>query len=291
MHKRSLPGFSALLLSALLAGCELEIASEPAASRASGELATAFDPAQTGTIRGTIKWEGKLPELPPLHFFATPTLPSSSHPHPNVPDLDTESNGLCQAVVFLRGVDPSRSRPWDHEPVHVEIYRRELTLLQKRQSVSTAFVRRGADISLVSRDSEYHCLRGRGAAFFAQPFPDADVTVRHRLDQRGDVVLTSAAGFYWMRAHLLVDDHPYYARTDTNGEFVLEQVPAGEYELVSWLPSWVLLDRERDPETGGVTRLVLAPPCEQRQRVRVEMGGTSSASFTWSCERVKAVKR
>jgi hypothetical protein len=38
----------------------------------------------------------------------------------------------------------------------------------------------------------------------------------------------------WMRAWVVVADHPFYAVTDAQGQFVLEDVPAGSYTLRIW---------------------------------------------------------
>ena len=37
-----------------------------------------------------------------------------------------------------------------------------------------------------------------------------------------------------MKAWIMVADHPYFAVTDENGNFKIENVPAGEYEIVFW---------------------------------------------------------
>jgi plastocyanin len=41
----------------------------------------------------------------------------------------------------------------------------------------------------------------------------------------------------WMRAWVVVAEHPFYAITNTQGEFVLDNVPAGEYILQLWQES------------------------------------------------------
>jgi plastocyanin len=38
----------------------------------------------------------------------------------------------------------------------------------------------------------------------------------------------------WMKAWIMVADHPYYSVTDENGKFKIDNVPAGEYEIVFW---------------------------------------------------------
>ena len=38
----------------------------------------------------------------------------------------------------------------------------------------------------------------------------------------------------WMSAAIVVTQSPYYAVTDRRGRFVIEQLPAGEYEMETW---------------------------------------------------------
>jgi hypothetical protein len=281
MHGRSL---LTLLIVAILSGCQAQAAPEPPAPT---EAAPTFDRARTGTLSGRVQWEGDVPALPACRFFATPTLPGGTYVSPYLPCVDAASAGVREAIIYLRGVEPRQARAWHHGPVRVEHSQRELSIHQDEGDFQTGFVRRGSEIAVLSRDREYHCLRGRGADFFAIPLPDADAVSRRRLDRAGVVELTSASGFYWMHGYLFVAEHPYYARSDERGSFVLEQVPTGTYEVVCWLPSWVVASRERDPESGLVSRLMLAAPGEQRQTVHIAAGEGSHVSFTWSRQRIE----
>ena len=38
----------------------------------------------------------------------------------------------------------------------------------------------------------------------------------------------------WMGAWVRVFSHPYYAVSDADGRFTIQQAPAGKYRLVSW---------------------------------------------------------
>ena len=38
----------------------------------------------------------------------------------------------------------------------------------------------------------------------------------------------------WMKSWALVQDHPYFAVTDENGNFSIENIPPGIYEVVAW---------------------------------------------------------
>lgn len=71
-------------------------------------------------------------------------------------------------------------------------------------------------------------------------------------------------GFYRVRcapapgeAWIIVPRHPYYTITDEAGSYRLDDIPAGDYQLVAW--------REPEPAHG-------AGPRESRQRVRILAG-------------------
>src|SRR5262249_12880530 len=138
------------------------------------------------------------------------------------------------------------------------------------------------DVEMLSQDRFFHSLHASGTTFFTLTFPDPNVSLHRSLKQQGVVELTSAAGYFWMRAYLFVDDHPYYARTDAGGRFVLPQVPPGNYEVVCWAPSWVKARHERDPESGFVARLFFEPPVERVQSVSLGPKETKEMTFTLS---------
>lgn len=223
--------------------------------------AARFDPATAATIRGRVTWAGELPTVPPLEVWPIPLEengPRSKRrePNPNAPAIDPATRGVANAVIFLRGVQPERSRPWDHAPVRVEQRDQQFHILQGGHDGRTGFVRRGDVIEMVSRDPLFHALRAEGAAFFTLMFPDPDSPISRRLTEKGVVELSSAAGRYAMRAYLFVDDHPYYTRSDTAGRFVLDKVPPGTYDVVCWLPNWHEARHERDPDTAIINRMV-----------------------------------
>ena len=136
-------------------------------------------------------------------------------------------------------------------------------------SANVGFVRRGDDVTIVSRQPLFHSLRARGTAFWTVTLPDPDRPRIRRLDQPGVVELSSGTNYFWMRAYLWVCDHPYYAATAADGRWEFIGVPTGEYELVAWLPNWQLERQERDPETGQVARYVFRLPLEVTRRVVV----------------------
>jgi hypothetical protein len=273
-----------LLSSAALSGCDEAFTPAEPSGKAVTDIGQEFDAASAGTIRGRVTWGGAIPDVP---SYRSPLSPGNEHagsphrlwPNPHAPRIDAASRGVADAVLFLRAVDPRHARPWDHPPVRVELRDYQIRICQGERASNSGFVRRGEEIEMVSRQAIFHSLRVRGAAFFARAFPDVDRPCTRRLDRAGLVELSSGCGYFWMRGHLFVADHPYYTHSDAEGRFTLPQVPPGRYELVCWLPDWREATRELDAETALICRLSFRPPLEATRTVRVDAGQTQTVAI------------
>jgi hypothetical protein len=71
-------------------------------------------------------------------------------------------------------------------------------------------------------------------------------------------------------------------RTDARGDFRLERVPEGEYELTAWLPSWEVARVDHDPNWGVAAFVIFAPPLERGRRVRVRRGRVEQVELEMS---------
>jgi hypothetical protein len=279
----------ALLFVAALGCGQVEPPLPQVSDEAPEQAASAFDVQSACTLQGRVTWEGDLPAVAPFQARINISADGVSHErlvreNPNAPRIDADTRGVAAAVVFLRGVDPQRARPWDHAPVRIEQQDYRLHVYQGVAEANVGFVRPGDFVEMVSRQSAFHALHAGGATFFTLAFPDPDQPLSRRFKDKGLVELSSAAGYYWMRAYLFADDHPYYTRTDVQGRFLLPGVPPGHYDIVCWMPNWREERHERDPETGLVTRLVFAKPIELVQSVTASPGATGEVQFRLSTE-------
>jgi hypothetical protein len=261
----------------LVLGCQPHEAPTPSATET---RETSFDPSATGTVTGRVTWDGDIPLVRPLAVKANQLgteVFQQYHfrPNPNAPRIDARTRAVRGAVVFLRGVDARRAKPWDHPPVQVEQCDCRLLVHQGDNETHVGFVRRGDAVTMVSEDDLFHSLHADGSAYFTLTFPDPGQPRSRRLERNGVVELASAAGYFWMRAYLFVDEHPYYTRTDDEGRFALTRVPPGHYDVVCWLPNWAPQRQERDPESGHVTRLYFQPPLERVRPVTLVPGETA----------------
>lgn len=290
MHRgrsNAIPGILFWLL-ACLSGCDHSTASPVDLSPAAAPLGEAFDVKEASQIRGRVKWVGQLPDVPP---FRAPLSPGTDKPdkaprswlNPNVPQVDAATAGLGGAVVQLRGVDPRRSRPWNHAPVRVEMREYRLDVLQGEEASRTGILRVGDEVEMTKCQDEFESVLGRGAAFFSLAFPDDGLTRRRHLDREGVVELSSGAGHFWMRAYLFVVESPYCTRTATDGSFCLEQVPPGDYQLVCWHPHFREAGHELDTETALVTRLTFRKPVERVHQIHLRPAG-ADVEFTLSAD-------
>ena len=277
----------------LTLGCS-ENLSEPLAQSAATPVAIGgnFDAQAAGIIRGKVLWTGAVPAVAPYEVRSwvmdgqqAPARPLQ--PNPQVPIIDRASGGVVGAVVFLRNVDPQISRPWNHAPVVVEHRDRLLHVVQGGQRTRVGFVRRGDSVTMVSRETAFNALHAGGATFFTLTFPEPDQPLSRPLCDKGWVELSSSAGWYWMRAHLFVAEHPYYTLTDGHGNFELSQVPPGHYQLVCWMPNWHEAAQTRDPESALVTRVTFHRPMELQQEVVVNGNGLAEVDFTVCAELFK----
>jgi hypothetical protein len=270
---------AALLCAALAAGCD-DTAPPPAG----------HDPAAGGTVAGVVAWKGTPVAVPALvHVGLQPdgTVATTTHPDTDAPAPDPATGGLAGVVVFVRGIDPNRARPWDHPPASVEADAHGITVRQGGTVGRAGLVRAGDEVTLTAA-VPLSAVRARGAAFFTLTLPEPGRPRVRRLDRPGFVELTSADGRPWPRAHLFVAEHACCAVTDAAGRFHIPGVPAGPCEVVAWHPNWRLTDRERDPESGFVVRHVHAPAAETAKALTVTAGATHDLRLTFGADDFRA---
>ena len=188
-----------------------------------------------GRVRGTLAFGGTLPK-------ADEVLISKDNHHCGegviVPDtLRIGTDGqVADAVVALKGI--SEGKAWADTAKMPKVVQARC-----RFQPFVQIAPKGAELTILNEDPLLHNIhayeiigRARRTLFnIAQP--QAGQLDQHVLKlRRGSVVELDCDAHNWMSAWIYTSEHPYAVVVGDDGRFLLEEVPAGDYELVAWHP-------------------------------------------------------
>jgi hypothetical protein len=94
----------------------------------------------------------------------------------------------------------------------------------------------GTELVIQNSDPFLHTTRGRLPDFkqaFNLVFPRGTPAKEQRIRFPG-VIAVSCDTHTHMKAYILSFEHPYFAVTDGDGRFAIDQVPPGSYTLKAW---------------------------------------------------------
>jgi hypothetical protein len=182
-----------------------------------------------GTVGGTVEFDGAAPQ----DSMVTPPEDVQRECGTSLPVRTAAVSGthVAGAVVWLEGVRSGK----DFAPVR----RFEVTIGGCQLVPRTQAVPEGATLHVHSTDRLRTLLR-------LVRWPGGETAATVATNDAGEVVpddrVLSKVGLLevkgvqpsWMRAWVLVFDHPYAATTSAVGAFSLDSVPAGQYKLVAW---------------------------------------------------------
>lgn len=215
-------------------------------------------PVVTGSVEGQVTYIGKAP--PVLRLVGPGTLISGVLLRAGIPDesllVDPKTDGIANVFVYLRKAPPG----------YVRVVPKASVPFAQRgfQFAPHAFtVQTGQAIAYSNRDpvgSSVHWLpdRNRGINRSAPAAP-AGFSVSFPIEERTPIRVASDLES-WMRAYMLIQDHPFMAVTDSNGNFSITGLPPGTHEFVVWHERGQTLVRKL-PVTitaGKVTKLPLS---------------------------------
>jgi hypothetical protein len=205
-----------------------------------------------GSIAGSVRWSRAAPARP-----ATRGCPGAA---------TAATDRVAGAVVFLEDIARGRG----HLARGSHLNRRlqlggalelgpcglapRVQLAAPIGALLTIATRRGA----AELEARWASTPGEPAAA-AEPFALVPGAASERmLERSGWLELRAGDAAAW----IVVEPHPYFALTSADGDFVLDRVPPGSYQLAVWLP----------PEGGAPAQL-------RRQRVQVRASQRAHARF------------
>ncbi|HEX8187254.1 MAG TPA: carboxypeptidase regulatory-like domain-containing protein [Pyrinomonadaceae bacterium] len=225
------------------------------------------NPAQEGSIAGTVSFAGAAPEKSPISMTADPVC-ASANPDAHAEDLVVNGDKLANVLVYIREgkvgdknfggysfAPASQPAVLDQKGCH---YVPHVVAVQVNQPFSVTNSDPTAhNVNVDARQNEkFNQGQSPGAAPISKQFKRAETVIPVKCNQHP-----------WMRAYVGVLQHPFFAVSDDSGRFEIKGVPAGTYTLVAW--------HEKYPK--GIT-----------QTVTVGAGAPATSDFSFTADQLKA---
>jgi len=182
----------------------------------------------TGTVSGQITFSGQFSAPKKLTVTKDKKICGRAS-HVDESMLVNEKNkGLKNTVVYLEQVNSGKAWPAPAEG---------LVLDQKgcHFSPHVIVVPAGQTLTVLNPDGILHNIHTHSE--LNKPINKAQPKFKKKMKlsfDKPEIVKVSCDVHNWMGGWIVVADHPYYAVTDENGAFKLQDVPAGTYTLKIW---------------------------------------------------------
>jgi plastocyanin len=214
-------------------------------------LAGAGPALAAGTIKGSVKLDGKAPEPAKLNMKADPFCAQQAG------GVDEEiavnkDNGLKNVVVRItKGV--ASPPPVPTTPAVVDqngcIYKPRVVVARAGQTVEI----RNSDQTL----HNVHTYKGT-ATLFNLAHIQGTGPQKKKFPTAGDVVKFKCDVHPWMTGWVVVTDNPYFAVSGDDGSFTIKDVPAGKYTVEVWHEKLGTQTKDVTVTDGGTVDLKLS---------------------------------
>jgi plastocyanin len=186
------------------------------------------DLSRAETIKGNIRYVGA-----PIEKKKTPvTIDQYICGKEKEPEdlLLSSNNGIRNAVVSLQNIPLGTKRDWNFPAAKMD--QKQCSFIPR-----VVIVPVGGTVEFLNSDRLLHNVRSTGKG--NPPFNRAQPHARSIsfVFKQSELLRVDCDLHSWMRGWVMVADHPFYAVTNEQGEFTLDNVPPGKYTLRVWQES------------------------------------------------------
>jgi plastocyanin len=216
--RRVIAAFSLILAIALGAACGKEETAAPAAPlwKPSGN---------EGNISGVINFTGAVPATRKLDMSSDSKCEGDNF----LDDVVVKDGKLQNVFIFVKSGLPQST---------FETPTNELTLDQKgcKYVPRVLGIQAGQPLKIVNSDQtthNIHTLPQVNREFDSSQQAGQGPIIR-KFSKPEAIFPVKCNQHSWMRAHIAVLGHPFFAVSDSNGAFTIRGLPPGEYEIEAW---------------------------------------------------------
>lgn len=180
-----------------------------------------------GIIKGTVTYAGQIPPKQKLKVTKDVQV-CGKEPHYKEDLVVSSNKGLANVVVSITNINQGKSIKALGESFSLDqngcIFRPHIVIIPA-----------GAELTIINSDGILHNIHT-----YSEVNPAINVAqpgFKKKMVQKfgnPEVIRVACDVHNWMGGYIVVVDHPYYAVTDNNGNFVITDVPAGTYTLEYW---------------------------------------------------------
>lgn len=242
-----------------------------------------------GSIVGRVIWKGAIPP----EASKKVAIPAEMSGHCGASQkllsrlvIDPDHRGVKNVVVYLQ--DIAKGKPMPQPGTNIATGEKAvLNQIQCMYDPHVLVVGQRTTLAIASSDETPHNVNARMGTnqIFNLHFPKKGIRVedpkRTNVGRKtGIITLRCNVGHYWMSGIVMVVSHPYYTVTNEAGEFKLEDVPPGKYEMVYWHESWK--PRILKDAGGKVTEILYGRPRTRAEKIAIQAGWQTDVLFDLS---------
>ena len=193
--------------------------------------------ADSGVIKGTVKFEGAAPKMKKIKMDAESSCKAYHEKLGDTPCDDSvvvnKNNTLCWTVVYVKSSPAVDGKTF---PVPAEAITLDQRGCQYHQHVWSMMV--GQKLSILNSDENVlhniHAFSEKSNGFnkgmpgapglkIDETFKESETPVKIKCDVHG-----------WMTSWAFVLPHPFHSTTNDQGAFEIKGLPAGDYTIEAW---------------------------------------------------------
>ena len=162
----------------------------------------------------------------------------------------SSNKGIGNVVVSLQTPPPGAK--WTSDPPPAKMDQKQCSFVPR-----VVIVPAGGTVEFLNSDRLLHNVRSSGKE--NPPFNRAQPHGRtiSFVFKQSEILRVDCDLHSWMRGWVVVAAHPFYAVTNEQGEFILENVPPGKYTLQLWQESLGKMTQELVVGDKGTTTVTV----------------------------------